>query len=174
MAEISTGEGKGNGKNRSKKMSTKVDMTPMVDLAFLLITFFMLTTTFSKKFTMQVTMPDKNKENITQKVKPSKSITVILGEKDRIYWYDDPKNVELRQTDYSEKGIRSVLTKKQETIDSLIVVIKPMTTSKYKNIVDVMDEINITKTPISAIVDITPEDEKLVKDYEEKFKAELN
>jgi biopolymer transport protein ExbD len=166
MAEINTGEGKKEGKKRSKKMSTKVDMTPMVDLAFLLITFFMLTTTFSKKFSMQITMPDKNKQNLTQKVKPSRAITVIVGENDKIYWFDDPIKKTLNPTDYSDQGIRKVLLDKQKVVDSLIVVIKPMSTSKYKNIVDLMDEINITNTPISAIVDITPQDELLVKDFE--------
>ena len=169
MAEINTGEGGKGGKKRSKKMSTKVDMTPMVDLAFLLITFFMLTTTFSKKFSMQITMPDKTKDNKTQKIKKSQSVTVILGEGDKIYWYDDPEQPQVNQTDYSPKGIRKVLLNKQKTIDSLIVVVKPMTTSKYKNLVDVMDEINITKTPISAIVDITKEDEELVKGYKQNM-----
>jgi len=166
MAEINTGEGKKKGKKRSKKMSTKVDMTPMVDLAFLLITFFMLTTTFSKKFSMQITMPDKNKQNLTQKVKPSRAITVIVGENDKIYWFDDPIKKTLNPTDYSDKGIRKVLLDKQKVVDSLIVVIKPLSTSKYKNIVDLMDEINITNTPVSAIVEVTPQDEKLVKDFE--------
>jgi biopolymer transport protein ExbD len=167
MAEInSEGGGKG-GKKRSKKASTKVDMTPMVDLAFLLITFFMLTTTFNKKHAMQITIPAKSKEK--QKVKMSESVTLILGEKDRIYWYDDPKKPELKQTDFSANGIREMLLKKNDQVDSLIVVVKPMQTSKYKNLVDVMDEIKITQTKISAIVDITKEDEELVKGYEAKF-----
>src|SRR5437762_12552270 len=101
MSELSSSEshGKKDKGVRSKKMSTKVDMTPMVDLAFLLITFFMLTTTFSKKASMQITMPKKTNDNETQKIKPSQSITVILGEKDKVYWYDDPKALELRKTD---------------------------------------------------------------------------
>jgi biopolymer transport protein ExbD len=169
MAEINTGEGGKKGKKRTKKMSTKVDMTPMVDLAFLLITFFMLTTTFNKKHAMQINMPDKTKDNKTQKVKQSQSITLILGEKDRIYWYDDPKEPVVEETNYSETGIRALLIKKNEQVDSLIVIVKPMPTSKYRNMVDMMDEINITKTPISAIVDMTKEDEELVKGYEAKF-----
>jgi biopolymer transport protein ExbD len=167
MAEISNeGGGKG-GKKRSKKASTKVDMTPMVDLAFLLITFFMLTTTFTKKHAMQITLPAKSNEK--QKVKKSESITLILGEKDKVYWYDDPKAPEVNQTDFSAKGIRKVLIDKNEQVDSLIVIVKPMQTSKYKNLVDVMDEIKITQTKVSAIVDITKEDVDLVKGYETKF-----
>jgi hypothetical protein len=86
-----------------------------------------------------------------------------------VYWYDDPAEPVVNQTDYSSKGIRKVLNEKRQTIDSLIVVIKPMATSKYQNLVDIMDEINITGTPISAIVEITKEDEQLVKDYKEKI-----
>ena len=166
MAEINTGEAGKGGKKRSKKASTKVDMTPMVDLAFLLITFFMLTTTFSKKHAMSINMPDKTDKQEKQKVKQSQSITLILGQDDKIYWYDDPKKPIVNETNFSENGgIRDLLITRNKAVDSLIVIIKPMNTSRYKNIVDLMDEINITKTPISAIVDITKEDEELVKKY---------
>ena len=62
MAEISQGSGKKDGKVRSKKTSTRIDMTPMVDLAFLLLTFFVMTTTLNKPQTMEITMPEKPKE----------------------------------------------------------------------------------------------------------------
>src|SRR5690606_4795387 len=125
MAEINTGEGGGKGgKKRAKKMSTKVDMTPMVDLAFLLITFFMLTTTFSKKHAMAINMPKKTEDNQKQKVKESQSITVILGEKDKIYWYDNPKDPVVNESNFSESGgIRDLLLTKNKEVDSLIVVI---------------------------------------------------
>ena len=93
MAEIveSGGKGKGDGKVRAKKMSTRVDMTPMVDLGFLLITFFMLATTLSKPTSMTLTVPDKQedvKEQETEPLKASKVLTVFLGRNDDVYLLD--------------------------------------------------------------------------------------
>ena len=80
MAEISQGSGKKDGKVRSKKTSTRIDMTPMVDLAFLLLTFFMLTTTFSKPKTMEINMPVKpDKPEVELKI--NNAVTVLLGDK---------------------------------------------------------------------------------------------
>src|SRR5690554_658684 len=100
MAEINTSDsgGKG-GKKRSKKASTKVDMTPMVDLAFLLITFFMLTTTFGKPQAMEVNMPDKTDDNQEQPLKESKTFTILLGENDIVYYYQGLQDPEIFETD---------------------------------------------------------------------------
>jgi biopolymer transport protein ExbD len=90
MAEIDSSGGgkKGGGKKRSKKMSTKIDMTPMVDLGFLLITFFMLTTSMNKPKTMEINMPVKKVDEIDkQKVKASQAITLLLAENDQIVYY---------------------------------------------------------------------------------------
>ena len=166
MAEVNTGGGDGSGKKRSKKVSTKIDMTPMVDLAFLLITFFMLTTTFSKPQTMEVNMPDKNKENKEAPVKASHAITIILGENDKVYWFqgEEESTPTVEVTDYSAEGIRKVLFKKNKEIGSkFVVVIKAMQKSKYKNMVDILDEMTITNTQRYAIVKILPEDLELVK-----------
>jgi biopolymer transport protein ExbD len=168
MAEVSEKSGSKDGKKRSKKISTKVDMTPMVDLAFLLITFFMLTTNLSKKQAMTITMPKKDK-NIKQKVDFNRTVTLILGDKNRIYWYTNPEKPEINLTDYSEAGLREVLLKRQKETDTLVAIIKPMKNSKYKNLVDVMDEVNITETPVSAIIDISKDEEKAVEDYKQKF-----
>src|SRR3954468_8524183 len=99
MAEVQSSDSGGDkgGKHkkvRAKKNSTHIDMTPMVDLAFLLLTFFMLTTTFSKPKTMDITMPVKEKDpNTETKVPASQTLSILLTEKDRIIWYmgvDDP------------------------------------------------------------------------------------
>src|ERR1700755_1207826 len=91
MSEVSQqggGGGKKDGKVRSKKSSTKIDMTPMVDLAFLLLTFFMLTTTFNKPQTMEITMPEKPKPEDKQPlVNDQKVLTLMLGKDNKIYWY---------------------------------------------------------------------------------------
>src|SRR6188508_1902508 len=89
MAEIQEGGGGGHkgGKKRAKKMSTKIDMTPMVDLAFLLLTFFMLTTTFNKPQTMEINMPTNEKTPDPTELPASKALTVILGKNDKVYYY---------------------------------------------------------------------------------------
>jgi biopolymer transport protein ExbD len=163
MAEISD-SGKGEkGKKRSKKVSTKIDMTPMVDLAFLLITFFMLTTTFNKPQAMEVNMPDKTKDMQKQPIKDSKALTVILGKDDKIYWYRGLENPKVETTDYSDQGIRKVLLEKNKQIQDLVVLIKAEDISKYKNIVDILDEMHIADIKRYAIVDITPVDLDLIK-----------
>jgi len=162
MAEVSSGGGK-KEKGRSKKVSTKIDMTPMVDLAFLLITFFMLTTTFSKPQTMEVNMPDKTDKQEKQPLKESKALTIILGEDDKVYWYTGLTNPKVEVTNYSADGIRKVLLNKNRQIKDLVVLIKAKDVSKYKNIVDILDEMHIANIKRYAIVDFTPTDEELIK-----------
>src|ERR1700755_3307090 len=91
MAEVQQQDSSGGGKHkkvRAKKSSTHIDMTPMFDLAFLLLTFFILTTTFSKPKTMDITMPVKeHKEEEKTKIKASLAMSVLLTEKDKIIWY---------------------------------------------------------------------------------------
>jgi biopolymer transport protein ExbD len=154
MAELDTGGG--------KKVSTKVDMTPMVDLAFLLVTFFMLTTTFNKPQTMEVNMPDKTDDNKSMKVKESKTTTIVLAENDKVYYYTGVENPEVKLTNFSESGLRKVLLEKVKTITDPIVIIKAKKDAKYKNVVDVIDEMAITGIKIYALVDITPADLELL------------
>jgi biopolymer transport protein ExbD len=165
MAEINSGGGGGKGgKVRSKKASTKVDMTPMVDLAFLLITFFMLTTTLSKPKAMQVNMPD-TQTKMKAEVDTDNTMTIIAGEDDKLYYYTGIKKPEVHSSDYSPEGLRTVMNKKNQQIgkDKLIVIIKAMDKAKYKNIVDILDEMSITQTKRFAVMDITPEDLEIVK-----------
>jgi len=175
MAEIESGGGGGKkgAKVRSKKSSTKVDMTPMVDLAFLLITFFMLTTTLSKPQAKQVFMPDNSDKTKTTELDDDNAITIVLGENDKLYYYTGAKKPQVSSTDYSSEGIRTILNKKnKERGDKLMVIIKAMEKSKYKNIVDILDEMVLTNTKRYAIIDITPEDVKLVKMEDEHLAAE--
>ncbi|WP_370583012.1 ExbD/TolR family protein [Pontibacter rufus] len=150
-------------------MSTKIDMTPMVDLAFLLLTFFMLTTTFAKPQTMEINMPVKDVPKEEQIVlKASNAMTIILGDNDRIFYYfglgDPAENPELIETDYSDSGIRDVLrSPKVKNNDKMTVMIKPMDESRYKNVVDILDELRITDTKKYALVEITDNDKQLVE-----------
>lgn len=198
MAEISQEGGKKGGKARSKKMSTKIDFTPMVDLGFLLITFFMLTTTLSKPKTMEINMPEKDNITDPTKIKASTALTVILTENDKIYYYfgigEEGVPPEVKITDFSQKGIRKILLEKNEPqiqkiealrarlnakqiteevfrkeagkvksdVNALMVLIKSDDKAKYKNLIDILDEMQITNVGKYAIVDITPPELELI------------
>ncbi|QKG53833.1 ExbD/TolR family protein [Hymenobacter sp. BRD67] len=180
MAEIqqqSKDSGKG-GKKRAKKMSTKIDMTPMVDLAFLLLTFFMLTTTFAKPNVMQLTMPvkDKNlKDDEQTKIKASQAVTIILAPDNKVFYFfglnepTDPSvpKPEIKVTDFSANGIRKVLLERQHQQPEPIILIEPYVhegkEAKYKNMVDILDEMNITNQKKYALIDIPKKDIDLIK-----------
>jgi biopolymer transport protein ExbD len=177
MAEIqgkADSGGKG-GKKRAKKMSTKIDMTPMVDLAFLLLTFFMLTTTFAKPNVMQLTMPVKEKNpnpDEQTKIKASQAVTILLGKDNKAYYYfglntPSDKTVpkpEIKVTDFSANGIRQVLLTRQRQKPEPIILIKPTDDAKYKNMVDILDEMNITNQKKYALVKAPKEDLDLIKE----------
>jgi biopolymer transport protein ExbD len=169
MAEVDTGGGKG-GKGKSKKVSTKIDMTPMVDLGFLLITFFMLATTFSKPKTMEINMPDKpkDKDEKPPELKESNAFTVLVGDKDKIYYYSGIKEPEVNVTNFdADKGIRKELLKKKSNPD-IVIIIKFSEKAKYRNIVDILDEMAITGMKRYAIVDFTKDDQALIDKEDEK------
>ncbi|MCF6133346.1 ExbD/TolR family protein [Flavobacterium wongokense] len=181
MAELNTGDsGKGKGgKVRSKKSNAKVDLTAMVDLAFLLITFFMLTTSLSKPQSMDLGLPDKEDDptkNKDIKVDQRRTMTILMGDNDKIKWYhgllETPEpNGKPTDAVYGRNGLRKEILKRVTSVPQvtgdkekgLIVIIKPSKKSTYRNLVDVLDEMAICKVPTYAIVnDITPEEMKLV------------
>ncbi len=202
MAEMQVEDkGKKGKKGAPKKHSTRVDLTPMVDLGFLLITFFMLTTSMLKPQTMEISVPSKDKvqEEDQNKVKASQAITVLLGKDNTLYYYfgtqENGVDPELIQTDYSSEGIRKMLIQKNydvmKQVEELkadkankkvseedytkklseyrasktapIVVIKATDESNYKNLVDILDEMQICNIGRYAIVDITPYDTDLIE-----------
>ncbi|MCX6333564.1 MAG: biopolymer transporter ExbD [Bacteroidia bacterium] len=127
MAEIIQEEKAKGGKKKAKKHAPHIDMTPMVDLMCLLITFFMLTTAFAKAKVMEIVLPEKiDDPNQRQPaVAKSRTVNIILGPDDRIFWY--PGSVEpaeynsnifppLAELDYSDKGIRQLLLDKNRTL----------------------------------------------------------
>src|SRR5438045_5880852 len=118
MAEIQEGGGGGHkgGKKRAKKQSTRIDMTPMVDLAFLLLTFFILTATFSKPKSMELTFPAPPKGEPPPPIK--NGVTFLLTKDDRIFYYegefrvkDDEKGkkTEIAELNFSKESLRKYL-----------------------------------------------------------------
>ena len=158
MAELDTSSGGGKGgKVRSKKQSTRVDLTAMVDLAFLLITFFMLTTSLSKPLAMDIAKPDKDEKNKDNKLelKASQTMTILLGKNNKVAWYMGEAG-KSAPTVEGFADVQKSLLKNRELVKTtfggkdIIVIIKPVKGSTYKNFVDIMDLLNITKTNISA------------------------
>lgn len=118
MAEIAHNHGPGKKKRRTKKLSTRVDFTPMVDLGFLLITFFMLATTLNKPQTMEIAMPsnEKTTEAEQTKIKASRTLTILLGKDNAVYYYEGTRENDidpvLHKTDFSPSGLRQYLVKR--------------------------------------------------------------
>ena len=200
MAEVNTDQGGGKEKGgkhskvRAKKASTHIDMTPMVDLAFLLLTFFMLTTTFSKPKTVEINMRLKDGEP----TKVNNAITVLLSDKDRVFWYFGefkPGETQLNKTDFSDKGIRKEMLDKnsaahaevkrledelakRQIADStfkrlaveaksqksaLMVLIKTDDKAKYRNVIDILDELSISSVGKYAVVDMMKDEYDLIQ-----------
>lgn len=200
MSDVQSDQGgseKGKHKKiRAKKSSTHIDMTPMVDLAFLLLTFFMLTTTFSKPKTMEINMPVKDPNSKPPEI--GNALTVLLSDKNKIYWYYGafkPDTTQLEVTDFSPNGVRKILLDRNKEINdkvkeqfkklerreiadstykrlrieimgdkkALTVLVKTDDKAKYKNVVDMLDELNITNVGKYAIVDMMQPEYDLIQ-----------
>lgn len=211
MAEIIQAEKKSTSKNkgwRKSKISNFLDMTPMVDLMCLLITFFMLTTAFSKPKVMEITMPEPPGKDPPQTIPEFRTINILLTGNDKIYYYNGsltPNNgltKSLTKTDFGKDGIRKILLdrnkilfKKVEELKSKvvkgevsipdttlskeikrikktadlhypIVLIKADDKAKYRNIVDIIDEMEICNIAGYAVVPISTEEIELLEKEE--------
>lgn len=207
MGEIIVEEkGKKGAKRRPKKHTTRIDMTPMVDLICLLITFFMLTAAFNKPKVMVITMPEKDKTDEPKnapKISAERTLNILLSADDKVYYYFGmikPKEPmpELVQTDFSKDGIRKVLltknrdlftkiaeyreqrltgknkdadttaenkvkTFKKEDKHGPIILIKADDKAKYKDIVAIIDEMAICNIASYAVVDMVPDEIKMIQ-----------
>lgn len=171
MAELQKDSGKG-GKGR--KDGGRVDLTAMVDLAFLLITFFMLTTSLNKPQAMDVAMPDKDKTDPNSQIEiaDNRSITVLLGSDNKILWYYGQLEKPIyppAEVGYGKTGIREVLLKMQKEVPArsggkdLIVVIRPSDKSIQRNLVDILDEMKIVDVKRYMISKINSAEVELLK-----------
>ena len=172
MAELDTSGGgkKGGGKVRTKKKSTRVDLTAMVDLAFLLITFFILTTTLQKPKAMDLVMPDKDEEKQQQlPVKASTTMTILLGSNNKLAWFVGEVKADMVPPTVEGYGnLRQSLPEQAKKIkattgEDMMVIVKPSDKSNYNNLVTVMDELNISKNTKRAIVDLSKPELDLLK-----------
>ena len=171
MAEMDTSGGghhkKGPGVKKAKKLSTRVDLTPMVDLGFLLITFFIFTTTMSQPTAMKLFLPkDTEKPEEQNKIKESGALTLMLGSNNSVFFYEGtllPDGSNFKSTNYKE--VRDLLIRKKRSTnpEDFVVVIKPGPESTYKNTVDLLDEMTINDIKRYAMVDISEAELNLVK-----------
>ncbi len=150
------------GKPKGKKASTHIDMTPMVDLAFLLLTFFMLTTQFSKPKTMDIVMPEKPTKNPPKKNQEN-VMNLIIGPNNRLFYYFGIDHPKVESTTYDADGIIRVLNQPLYKDNKLfMVLIKATPDSKYKNLVAIFDIMRITDTKSYALIDITKPEIELI------------
>ena len=170
MAELSTQ----NNNCRSaapvrRTMAPKIDMTPMVDLMFLLITFFMLTTTLAKQHAMALAMPVGNDPGA---VADNRTMTICLGNKNMIQWYMGNENEPLNRPatlsfdngELRKTFARQKLAVRRNTGKDLIVIIKPGEKSKYKNLIDALDELKIQGLDTYSIVSLSGQDARRMKE----------
>lgn len=151
---------------RSFRAIVAPDMTPMVGVGFLLVSFFLLTTTFAKPTVMQLTMPVRPSSDDLGGIvcRITDVMTIVLGKNGQVFHYDgllDETTVpEIHKTNLSASGLRKVLLQ----LDSrALILIKPSDEAKYQDMVDVLDEMNITDRKKYAMVDISAREYDLIK-----------
>ena len=177
MAELNASNND-NRKTRTKKLSTRVDLTAMVDLGFLLITFFMLATTFSKHKTMELINPIPIDDGPAYSVQ--KTLTILIGTNNIPYYYmasEDALESKVDSTDFSRAGLREVINERQQAVkrkfgdaNQLFVLIKPMPKSDYRNVVNALDEMAISNVKKYALIpEFNFADSLVVKDVGQWF-----
>ncbi|REC43924.1 MULTISPECIES: ExbD/TolR family protein [Chryseobacterium] len=168
MAEVITKE-KSGGKQNKKPI--KIDMTPMVDLNFLLLMFFMFTSSFTKPNVMDLGLPakDPNPIPINDKVIDQlNQITFIIGENNRIFYHQsnekDLTEAGLKETDYNGLNVSKIISNAYEKApkkENFTIIVKPTDDANYKNFVDMMDNISISKKERYGISEIKPWENKV-------------
>ena len=166
MAEITNNQKQIKGKRLVRK-STRVDLTPMVDLGFLLITFFVFTTTMSSVKAMAMVSP-KDDTTRTDDLCESCVITVLPAGNNKLFYYEgSDKNPVYKITTYGAEGLRTLLVKKKKQVAQMkrdaILIIRPGAASTFKNLINIIDESNICLYKRYYLDKATPADEKNIK-----------
>ena len=176
MAELNQESANGNGQSkkiRSKKLGSKVDLTAMVDLAFLLITFFMLTTSLSRETSMDLVMPES--KGAPSPVDENRTMTILIGGNDKAQCFmgklseNDPKEIAVKSNNLRKelanrkRQVLAYSSAKGKPEQGLIVLIKPGKQSNYGNLVDVLDEMAISNISTFAITDLDQKENDLLQ-----------
>lgn len=155
-----------NGRSRRIfRRITPPDMTPMAGVGFLLVSFFMLTSSLVPPTVMELAMPVKPRhvEDFPLCGWPSGIMTVLLGSHNQVYYYPGIDTQAGRKTDYSATGLRQALLSAQRAYGPLTVLVKPSNQATYQNMVDALDEMHITGQKRYILADLYPADEELLK-----------
>ncbi|SDL94569.1 ExbD/TolR family protein [Chryseobacterium taihuense] len=170
MAEVIAQEKQG-GKSRQRKKRIGIDMTPMVDLGFLLITFFMFTTNFTKPNVMDLGLPAKGPTEPTNVIDDKNQITFIIGKDNRIFYHQsnekDIVKSGLKETDYNGVNVARIISQAYENApkkEIFTIIVKPTDEANYKNFVDMMDNISLAKKDRYGIADIKHWEKKVYED----------
>lgn len=159
MAAVETGAPRaaGKGKKKKRRLSVRIDMTPMVDVVMLLLTFFMLTTVFSRPQAMELNLPPDYKTKV--EVAESALLTLRVTSDFKIFWNvgSDPK---LQQVTFEE--VRQFLRDRLRANPKLIVLIKIDRDATYNNMVDLLDEVNLAEITRFSLAPMTADDKKLL------------
>jgi biopolymer transport protein ExbD len=144
----------------------RIDFTPLVDLGFLLITFFMLTTSLNQPFALPLVMPDVT-SGVEEPIPESKALTLILGKNNQVFWYRGVTDPKLDSCDFSAK--KDVADRFGEKIrpdgvatSSLVVLIKPTKNSVCQNVISALDEMSICGISKYALVELSEFDKGLL------------
>lgn len=152
MAEVNNNptQKKRKGSSFFSKKNVRVDLTPMVDLGFILVTFFVFTTSMVEPKVMDVINPNDSDSTIKDPICESCVITVLLGKENKIWYYEGmEENAVYKESSFQSSGIREVISQKKKAVfknfgkDRFILIIKPLPNSGFKNMVDMIDEANI-------------------------------
>ena len=150
-------------KIKAKRVGFRLDMTPMVDVAFLLLTFFMLTTTFSKSNTMEINIPPETGEVAVAELNV---MTLRVPGDGFAYWSlgdAAPRRVPLYDSADAHASLGSelhqVLRQQTQNNRKMVIVVRISDKAKYKSLVDIIDEFNLMKIDRFSLDDFTPQDE---------------
>ena len=165
MAEMTATSKRGNNKQKTWR-STRVDLTPMVDLGFLLITFFIFTTSMQNSKVMDLATPLDQPPTL---VNGNGAMTLILGKDHKIHYYFDKLNHnspnQIKTTDF--QTVRSlIVAKKRKTMSSkLKYIIKADNNSVFQDAVNILDEMIICNIKVGqfAEADVTPEEAAIIE-----------
>lgn len=159
MAEVDVQQSRGKQKHSKKKrrrVGIRIDMTPMVDIAFLLLTFFMLTTTMNKPQAMEINLPP-SEANV--EVPESNLLTLRIAEDGSIYW-----NIGIEKPAKVTPGdLKKLLKEKNRANPKLITLIKVDRKGKYIMMVDMMDELNVADITRFSLAPFLDADKKLIE-----------